>query len=139
MATAVSVCGDFPRSLGGGCRAGKFLVCREVRGGKKCGFALVWWGKTVSDADCYAGSRHLRKDEQSVGNDPRVVPPQSTTNLNHFYPVAERAAIAALPIPLDGIGRAAAGIRSTANGYTKMCTTKRKGQKIPLVEGLEGS
>ena len=27
---------------------------------------------------------------ESVGNDPRVVPHQSTTNLNHFYPVAER-------------------------------------------------
>ena len=32
------------------------------------------------------------------------------TNLNHFYPVA-----------------GAAGNRSTANGYTKICTTKRKG------------
>ena len=59
-------------------------------------------------------------------NDPRVVPPHSTTNLNFFYPVAERAAVAALPIPLDGIGRGAAGIRNTEHGYTKICTTKRE-------------
>ena len=125
---------------------GSFWIGWEVRGGKKCGFALVWWGKTVSDADCYAGaeippagSRHLRKDEQSVGNDPRVVPLQSITNLNHFYPVAERAAIAALPIPLDGIGRAAAGIRSTANGYIRICTMQRKRHNPQCVEGLEGS
>ena len=32
----------------------------------------------------------------------------------------------------------AAGIRSTEYGYTKICTTK-KGVKIPLVKGLEGS
>ena len=77
---------------------------------------------------------------QSVGSAPLFHPTfRPFTNLNRFYPVAERAAVAALPIPLDGIGRAAAGIRSTANGNTKMCTTKRKGQKIPLVEGLEGS
>ena len=41
--TAVLDCGDFLRSLGGGCRTGKFLVDWEVRGDKKCGFALVWW------------------------------------------------------------------------------------------------
>ena len=43
---------------------------------------------------------------------------RSFTNLNHFYPVAERAAEAALPIPLDGIGRGAAGNSSTEYGYT---------------------
>ena len=59
-------------------------------------------------------------------NDPRVVPPHSTTNLNFFYPVAERAAVAALPIPLDGIGRGAAGIRSTATGYNRICTNKKE-------------
>ena len=59
-------------------------------------------------------------------NDPRVVPPQSITNLNRFYPVAERAVVAALPIPLDGIGRGAAGIRSTEYGYIRIRTTKRE-------------
>ena len=34
-----------------------------------------------------------------------------------FYPVAERAAVAAMPIPLDGIGRGAAGNSNTENGY----------------------
>ena len=42
------------------------------------------------------------------------------TNLNHFYPVAERAPSA--KIPLDGILLGAAGIRSTEYGYTKICT-----------------
>ena len=55
-------------------------------------------------------------------NDPRVVPPQSPTNLNHFYPVA-----------------GAAGIRSMANGYTKNLHHKKKGAKIPLIKVLEGS
>ena len=64
-------------------------------------------------------------------NDPRVVPPHSTTNLNFFYPVAERAAVAALPIPLDGIGRGAAGIRSTEYGYIRICTTKKEEQNSP--------
>ena len=59
-------------------------------------------------------------------NDPCVVPSQSITNLNRFYPVAERAAVAALPIPLDGIGRGAAGIRSTEHGYTGISTIKRE-------------
>gem|GEM_PF-4322646 len=34
-ATAVLDCGDFLRSLGGGCRTGKFLVCRAVRTSEK--------------------------------------------------------------------------------------------------------
>ena len=69
-------------------------------------------------------------------NDTWVVPPQSTTNLNHFYPVAERAAIAALPIPLDGIGRGAAGIRSTEYGYKKQHHLNI-GVKTPLLKVLE--
>ena len=31
----------------------------------------------------------------------------------------------------------AAGIRSTANGYTKICTNEKQGAKIPLVKVLE--
>ena len=65
-------------------------------------------------------------------NDPRVIPFPLLTNLNFFYPVAERAAIAALPIPLDGIGRGAAGIRSTEYGYTQNPHNKKQGAKIPL-------
>ena len=42
-ATVGLVCGDFPRSLYGGCRTGKFLVDWEVRGGKECGFAPDLW------------------------------------------------------------------------------------------------
>ena len=50
---------------------------------------------------------------QSAGSAPHSKPAlRPLTNLNHFYPVAERAAVAALPIPLDGIGRGAAGMRS---------------------------
>ena len=60
---------------------------------------------------------------------------KSSTNLNHFYPVAERAAIAALPIPLDGIGRGAAGIRR-AYPATKNQHNKRTGVKYPLVKVL---
>ena len=37
-ATAGLDCGDFLRSLGGGCRTGQFLVCRAVRGGIECGY-----------------------------------------------------------------------------------------------------
>ena len=59
------------------------------------------------------------------------------TNLNHFYPVAERAPSA--KIPLDGILLGAAGIRSTEYGYTKICTNKKQGAKIPLLKVLEGS
>ena len=52
---------------------------------------------------------------------PAIVPPlRFSTNLNHFYPVAERAPSA--KIPLDGILLGAAGIRSTEYGYTKICT-----------------
>ena len=64
-------------------------------------------------------------------NDTWVVPPHSTTNLNFFYPVAERAAVAALPIPLDGIGRGAAGIRSTEHGYTGISTIKGRYENPP--------
>ena len=57
-ATADLVCGDLPRSLDGGCRAGKFLVDWKVRGGKKCGFALDWWGNDNEDS---ALIRRLRR------------------------------------------------------------------------------
>ena len=33
----------------------------------------------------------------------------------------------AVPIPLDGIGFVAVGIRSTEHGYTKICTNKKQG------------
>ena len=41
-----------------------------------------------------------------------------------------------MPIPLDGIGLGAAGNSSTANGYTKICTIKNQGAKIPLLKVL---
>ena len=70
---------------------------------------------------------------QSAGGAPHSKPAlRPLTNLNHFYLVAERAAVAALPIPLDGIGRGAAGIRSTATGYNRICTNKKRGVKTPL-------
>ena len=53
----------------------------------------------------------------------------------HFYPVAERAPSA--KIPLDGILLGAAGIRSTEYGYTKICTNEKQGAKIPLLKVLE--
>ena len=52
-----------------------------------------------------------------------------STNLNHFYPVAERAP--SDKIPLVGILLVAAGIRSTEYGYTRICTTKKEDQKSP--------
>ena len=62
-------------------------------------------------------------------NDTRVVPLRTTTNLNHFYPVAgdeARQQVAAVRISLAECGSGAAGIRSTATGHTKICITKRK-------------
>ena len=50
------------------------------------------------------------------------------TNLNHFYPVAGARQGNKLPPSqsrLTGLGAGAAGIRSTANGYTRNCITKR--------------
>ena len=70
-------------------------------------------------------------------NDPRVVPPQSPTNLNHFYPVAERDDSRANSV--NGIGLGAAGNSSTENGYIRICTNKKEEPKLPLIEGLEGS
>ena len=61
---------------------------------------------------------------------------KSSTNLNHFYPVAERAAIAALPIPLDGIGRGAAGIRRAYPATTNQHHINI-GVKSPLLKVLE--
>ena len=55
-----------------------------------------------------------------VGNDPCVVPYQSLTNLNHFYPVAERSD--SCVNPAGGIDLVAAGIRSTEYGYIRICT-----------------
>ena len=46
-ATAGLVCEDFPRSLGGGCRAGKFLEFGgRCEGFAECGFALLWWAES---------------------------------------------------------------------------------------------
>ena len=42
------------------------------------------------------------------------------TNLNHFYPVAERGD--SCVNPAGGIDLVAAGICSTEYGYTKVCT-----------------
>ena len=73
-----------------------------------------------------------------VGNDPRVVPPQSTTNLNRFYPVAGARR---KPTKSRSMGccAGAAGNSSTEYGYTKICTNEKHGAKIPLLKVLEGS
>ena len=57
-AIAGLVCKNFSRFWSGGCRAGKILVDWEVRGGKKCGFALDWWGNENEDS---ALIRRLRR------------------------------------------------------------------------------
>ena len=57
-----------------------------------------------------------------------------STNLNHFYPVAERAP--SDKIPLVGILLVAAGIRSTEYGYTQNLHNKKRGSQIPLVKVL---
>ena len=74
--------------------------------------------------ECYSYCQKLSHSigAQSEESAPHFIRFSLTTNLNHFYPVAERAAEADLPIPLDGIGRGAAGIRSTEYGYTQICT-----------------
>ena len=55
-ATAGLVCGDFPRSLCGGCRTGKFWVDWEVRGGKKCGYRARLVSGVRLDAMPYASA-----------------------------------------------------------------------------------
>ena len=44
-ATAAEGSGNFLRSLGGGCRTGKFLADWEVRGGKQCGYRAPLVGR----------------------------------------------------------------------------------------------
>ena len=60
--------------------------------------------------------------------------PPLTTNLNHFYPVAERRqqVAAAVQIPLDGIWFVAAGIRSTEYGYIQNPQKQKARGKNPL-------
>ena len=70
-------------------------------------------------------------------NDPCVVPPLSTTNLNRFYPVAERDG--SRTHSAGGMRLGAAGNSSTEYGYTKICTNEKQGAKIPLLKVLEGS
>ena len=41
-----------------------------------------------------------------------------------------------MPIPLDGIGLGAAGIRSTEYGYIRICANKKQGAIIPLLKVL---
>ena len=63
---------------------------------------------------------------ESGRNDLRVVPFRLLTNLNHFYPVAEKRQGNKLPPSQSrwtGLGAGAAGIRSTEYGYTKIRTT----------------
>ena len=50
---------------------------------------------------------------------------KSRINLNRFYPVAEISDSCVKPA--GGIDLAAAGNSSTEYGYTKICTTKKKG------------
>ena len=58
---------------------------------------------------------------QSAGSAPHFIRFSLTTNLNHFYPVAERSD--SCVNPAGGIDLVAAGIRSTEYGYTKIRTT----------------
>ncbi len=62
-------------------------------------------------------------------NDPRVIPPYSTTNLNFFYPVAERDD--SRTHSAGGMRLGAAGNSSTEYGYTKIRTTGKGEQKSP--------
>ena len=70
-------------------------------------------------------------------NDTWVVPPQSSTNLNHFYPVAGARR---KPTKSSSMGfcAGAAGNSSTEYGYTKICTNEKQGAKIPLIKVLAG-
>ena len=66
-----------------------------------------------------------------VGNDPRVVPPSHQLISMPFLSGSGEKRQAVAQIPLVGIWLGAAGIRSTANGYIRIRTTKSKGQKSP--------
>ena len=57
---------------------------------------------------------------QSAGSAPHFIRFSLTTNLNHFYPVAERSD--SCVNPAGGIDLVAAGIRSTEYGYIRICT-----------------
>ena len=72
---------------------------------------------------------------QSVGNDPRVVPPQSSTNFLPFLSGSGESASA--QIPLDGIWLGAAGIRSTEYGYIRICINKKQEIKSPCLKFLK--
>ena len=73
----------------------------------------------------------LTSNIHPMRNDPRVVPPQSSSNFLPFLSGSGESASA--QIPLDGIWLGAAGIRSTEYGYTKICTNKKKEGKTPLL------
>ena len=90
-----------------------------------------------ASVECYSYCPKLSHfiGAQSEGSAPQITRPPLTTNLNHFYPVAERASSA--KIPLDGILLGAAGIRSTECGNIRICTTKSKEQKPPCLKFLK--
>ena len=136
---------NFFRFSDGGCRTGKFLADWEVRGfcrvrlrarfiGDRC-FTThspettrfhFWWMCLMGGALCRGV---IRRERPSCRSAP------SSTNLNRFYPVAERDDSRANSV--NGIGLGAAGNSSTEYGYTKTCTTKRKGQKSPWLKFLK--
>ena len=68
-------------------------------------------------------------------NDPCVVPPKSATNLNHFYPVAERNG---KPLPksrLTGFGSEQPEF-AARNTATSESAQQKRGSKIPLIKVL---
>ena len=71
-------------------------------------------------------------------NDPRVVPPQSSTNFLPFLSGSGREATAA-KIPLDGILLGSSRNSQHGKRLHQNLHKQKRGFKIPLVEGLEGS
>ena len=69
-----------------------------------------------------------------VGNDPRVVPSHSSTNLNHFYPVAERAQ--APKSRSTGFGSEQPEIVARNTATSESVQTKSKGVKSPCLKFL---
>ena len=77
--------------------------------------------QALSSGKFYFQEDFIFAGAQSEGSAPHSTPFPLTTNLNHFYPVAERSD--SCVNPAGGIDLVAAGIRSTANGCTKIIKT----------------
>ena len=87
------------------------------------------------------GISAVTQGQQSVGNDPRVVPPDSPTNLNHFYPVAERGKATSCRRPNPAGRDLARSSRNSQHGKRLHQNPHHQniGVKIPLIKVLKGS